>query len=340
MKYIVKITGGLGNQMFQYAWARTMQSLYGGEILFDTHFYSSQNLRRMSLVHFKLNEQVKLPSGILDKFLIYSVGAYKKILDLFLPSIDFTTFKKKAQMGIYEQVPMTELSQSWLKPKRFINYFEGEWMSEKCFKAAANEVKKDFELKTLLSEKNCQIINELNSCESVCIHIRLGDYLQEPWNSMSRVCGDEYYREAIRIIKERVKNPVFYVFSNRPKDFDYIKENFSFDEDVKYMNLGNTDYEDLQLMRSCKHQISSNSTYSWWAQYLNSNPNKIVVAPCMHNKHNKWDLSCLFMDSWTLVGPEFLNLEGMTCTENVNSISPKIPWERVLKAYKKQIQDN
>ncbi len=177
---------------------------------------------------------------------------------------------------------------------------------------------------------------EMNECNSVCIHVRLGDFLKEPYNTMSRVCGNEYYNEAIRIIKEKVTNPVFYLFTNRPKDFDYIEKNFKFDAEVKLMNFGNADYEDLRLMCSCKHQIMSNSTFSWWAQYLNKNPDKVIVAPCMLNKHNKWNLQCLFMDYWTIVGPEYLNLDGMTATRDINSISPRMPWDRVEEAAKKQ----
>jgi hypothetical protein len=156
---------------------------------------------------------------------------------------------------------------------------------------------------------------------------------------MSRVCGNDYYSEAIRIIKEKVDKPVFYVFTNRPKDFEYIQNNFRFDTDVKLMNNGNPDYEDLRLMCSCKHQIMSNSTFSWWAQYLNPYPSKIIVAPCMHNKHNKWNLQCLFLDSWVLVGPEHLDLNGFSATESVNSVSPKMPWARVIKAAQEQNKD-
>ena len=148
--------------------------------------------------------------------------------------------------------------------------------------------------------------------------------------------GNEYYNEAIRLIKERVETPVFYLFTNRPQDFEYIHKHYRFDAEVRYMNLGNPDFEDLRLMCSCKHQIMSNSTFSWWAQYLNPYHDKIIVAPCMHNKHNKWNLQCLFLDNWILVGPEFLNLYGFTATETMNSISPKMSWERVLMAVQNQ----
>jgi len=334
-KYIVKIADGLGNQMFEYAWARALQKAYGGKIVLDPHAFKRNKIRSLSLQHFNLNEKVKICPSLVDKILIYTMGAYKKIIDLIYQKKDFDTYVKKARLGIYEQISYCKYD-ALIRPAFKINYIEGYWMGEGWFSSAVDEIRNELIVKTKIDQSNVNVLREIQSCNSVCIHIRLGDFLQEPWNSMSRVCGNDYYNEAIRIICERVEKPVFYLFSNRPKDFDYIKNNFKFDVDVKYMNLGNPDYEDLRLMYSCKHQIMSNSTYSWWAQFLNANPDKVVVAPCMHNKHNKWNLQSLFMDNWILVSPEFLNLEGMTATREVNSISPRMPWERVEEAAKKQ----
>ena len=337
LKYYVKIADGLGNQMFEYAWARTMQKLYGGDIILYHHAFRKNKLRSLSLHNFYLNDNVYVVPSVRDKVVLYLLGAFKKVIDAFLKGSSVDIYKRKVKYGIYEQISNSYYD-SYIQPQRHYNYIEGNWMSEMWFRLAKEEIRHELKVKTPPSNRNLEIIKEIQACNSVCIHIRLGDFLQEPWNSMSRVCGNEYYNEAIRIIKGKVENPVFYLFSNRPKDFEYIDKNFKFDVKVKYMNLGNTDYEDLRLMYTCKHQIMSNSTFSWWAQYLNDNPDKIVVAPCMHNKHNLWNLQSLFLDSWILVGPEYLNLQGMTATEEVNSISPMIPWERIKEAAAKQNQ--
>ncbi len=334
-KYYVKIADGLGNQMFEYAWVRALQKKYGGTIVLDHHAFKSNKLRSLSLQNFNLNENVIVKPSFIDRLLIYYLGFRKKIIDFLWKDCNFETFQRKVRHGVYEQVT-NSFYDSHIQPLKKYNYIEGNWMSEMWFEKAAEEIKHDLKVKTPPSKTNTELIEEIQSCNSVCIHVRLGDFLQEPWNSMSRVCGNEYYNEAIRIICEKVESPVFYLFSNRPKDFDYIKKNYRFDVDVKYMDLGNSDYDDLRLMYSCKHQIMSNSTYSWWAQYLNDNPDKIIVAPCMHNKHNKWNLQSLFMDSWILVSPEYLNLEGMTATRDINSVSPRMSWDRVEEAAKKQ----
>ncbi len=332
-KYYVKIMEGLGNQMFQYAWARAMQKQFGGVIVIDPHSYGKEHIRSLSLQNLMLNDEVRINNTTKEKILTYAVGAYKKIIDFFFRKKNEMTYVKKAHLGIYEQIS-TLYYNSYVKPRCAFNYFEGDWMGEMWFKIAEEEIRHDMLVKTPPTEKNKQLLKEIQSCNSVCIHIRLGDLLQEPYNTRSRVCGNAYYNEAIRIIKEKVDNPVFYLFTNRPKDFEYINKNYSFDADVIPVNYGNPDYEDLRLMYSCKHQIMSNSTFSWWAQYLNSNPSKVIVAPCMFNKHNNWNLQSLFMDYFELVGPEFLLLEGMTCTQDVNTLSPKIPWQRVIDANK------
>lgn len=333
--FIVKIVDGLGNQMFEYAWARTMQLLYGGDIILDAHSFKKNKLRALSLQHFVLNKNVRIATTVKDKFIVYMMGAYKKIVDKLFSLNNLSTYKIKANLGIYEQIS-NMMYDSQIKPRLKYNYIEGSWMSEQWFKCVKEVIKQDYVIKNPPKQENIALIKEMQSCNSVCIHVRLGDYLLEPYNSMSRVCGNEYYNEAIRLIKERVDNPVFYLFTNRPVDFDYLKNKYKFNAEIKFMNLGNSDIEDLRLMCSCKHQIMSNSTFSWWAQYLNPNPDKIIIAPCMHNKHSRWNLQCLFLDNWILVGPEYLNLKGFSATETVNSISPKMPWQRVVNAVHQQ----
>ena len=105
-------------------------------------------------------------------------------------------------------------------------------------------------------------------------------------------------------ITEQVENPVFYVFSNSSDDINWIKENYDFsDYNVEYVDLNNPDYEELRLMYSCKHFIISNSTFSWWAQYLCENENKIVIAPSEWNRHFD-DCSGIYMPEWQVIEVE------------------------------------
>ena len=102
-------------------------------------------------------------------------------------------------------------------------------------------------------------------------------------------------------VKEKVENPVFYIFSNTPEDIAWIKEHYDFSEyNVEYVDLNNPDYEELRLMYSCKHFIISNSTFSWWAQYLGEYENKVVVAPSEWNREVD-DCSGIYMSGWEIV---------------------------------------
>ncbi|MEI6553564.1 MAG: alpha-1,2-fucosyltransferase, partial [bacterium] len=113
---------------------------------------------------------------------------------------------------------------------------------------------------------------------SISIHIRRGDYISnQEANNFHGSCSIDYYTEAINIIKGKVSNPIFFVFSD---DIAWVKENLKSDIVATWVseyNLDNT--EDLLLMSFCKHQIIANSSFSWWGAYLNRNINKIVIAP-------------------------------------------------------------
>ncbi|MEE1021984.1 MAG: alpha-1,2-fucosyltransferase [Muribaculaceae bacterium] len=146
----------------------------------------------------------------------------------------------------------------------------------------ANEVsetlKKAFRFRDFEDKRNIELQNVLSNENSVAIHVRKGkDYCKIKW--YQNTCPIEYYRKAIDYIKMKVNNPKFYVFTDNP---DWVKENFGF---IDYIlvdgnpTVGWGSHFDMQLMSLCKHNIISNSTYSWWSAFLNANPDKIVVIP-------------------------------------------------------------
>ena len=135
------------------------------------------------------------------------------------------------------------------------------------------------------------MLRQIESTEAICLHIRRGDYLNPEWRNL-QICTFEYYNRAINEIMKRTNNPVFYIFTNTHQDIEWIKENYHFTNSVNnkqlrlvYVDLGNPDYEELRLMKSCRHFIISNSTFSWWAAYLSTALNKVVLVP------ERWNLS-------------------------------------------------
>lgn len=156
-------------------------------------------------------------------------------------------------------------------------YLDGYWQSEKYFASYFRQIHEDFKLKMLPSTKMAGYLKRIKSSNSVAIHIRRGDYVKIARIKRAvGVCGVNYYQRAIRFISEQVNNPVFYIFSELD-GLKWSKTRLKIKYPIVYVN--GKDYEDLQLMSSCKHVITANSSFSWWGAWLNRNPKKIVIAP-------------------------------------------------------------
>jgi hypothetical protein len=187
-----------------------------------------------------------------------------------------------------------------LKITEKTNYVEGAFQSWKYFDGIKDILKKEFTPRIDLQGKNKEYLDMMRNVNSVCVHVRLGDYTNDTYNYGLNICDKDYFKEGIEIIKTKVENPVFFVFSNSHKDIQNIKEHFEFDESVQYIDVQNTDIEDFALMMKCKHFIISNSTYSWWAQYLSQNDEKIVVAPKIWNRVAT-EFQDIYMDNWITI---------------------------------------
>lgn len=156
-------------------------------------------------------------------------------------------------------------------------YYEGYWQNLEYFKGIEEEIKKTFSInKITFSPRNVKWKNQIDTTESVAIHVRAGDYIKQK-DLYGGICGSQYYKRAIKHIEENIVQPVYYVFSN---DLRYAR---SILPEKEYIFVeGNTEddaIEEMMLMRSCKHQIIANSTFSWWAAWLNDYPKKHVVMP-------------------------------------------------------------
>lgn len=142
---------------------------------------------------------------------------------------------------------------------------DGYWQEEYLF----NRVKEELRKKLVFKNKVVSNIAE----DSVSIHARRGDYIGDHFADLSKT---DYYQRSIEYIKNRVKNPIFYIFSN---DVEWSKQYFSFIKEEKIFMPQGSPTNDLQLISLCKHNITANSTYSWWGAWLNNNQSKIVIQP-------------------------------------------------------------
>ena len=261
---IIIINGGLGNQMFQYAFYKNMKKNNRMSIDLSYFFYNNiHNGYELEKI-FGIREK--------EKNIFYN----KNILE----ENYFFNFIYKLLKKIYNRIGdiyVENRNDNIEKIKKIRKkYFLGVWSSEKYFEEIKDEIRDMYTFPKIGDEKNLKILEILQeSNETISIHIRRGDYLST--SRYSNLSETNYYVNAISIIKEKIKNPIFLIFSN---DIEWCKENLNL-EKAYYIdwNKGEDSYRDMQLMSLCHHNIIANSTFSWWGAWLNNNPNKIVIAP-------------------------------------------------------------
>ena len=174
-------------------------------------------------------------------------------------------------------------------------YFQGFWQSYKYFEKITPEIKTKFNLEII--DRSVELFNEVNRCSSVCINVRRGDFLLNPFHGHLEM---EYFNKAIDIISSRVSNPSFYIFSD---DIEWCTNNFSLDypfkiitHDHKGKKFGNY----LKLMSSCKHFIIPNSSFAWWSAWLSPHYEPMVIAPLNWFNDQKYNDETidLIPDNW------------------------------------------
>ncbi|WP_165020339.1 alpha-1,2-fucosyltransferase [Dysgonomonas sp. ZJ279] len=264
----VILSGGLGNQMFQYAAAKGLAKRLNTSVAIDLYALEkkTQTTNRLyALDIFNIDE--KITSSLKTKLFVKA----RPFIQKHYPFFQKLGFFSDRWAILYE--PKFETLGGNI-------FMSGYFQSERYFKETEEDIRRDFTFRYPLDGKNLELSEEIKNTNSVAVHIRRGDYVTDKSAVNNFVtCDKGYYEKAIEIIRTKVVNPVFYIFS---EDFDWVKENLSFgDAPIHYVrgNSGNKSYIDLQLMSLCKHNIIANSTFSWWAAWLNNNSDKIVIAP-------------------------------------------------------------
>ncbi|MBI3558770.1 alpha-1,2-fucosyltransferase [Candidatus Gottesmanbacteria bacterium] len=264
---IVKLTGGLGNQMFQYAAGRAISLRAKTSLKLDISGYADDKFGR----HYSLNV-----------FNIKAALATSQEIKKLKPTENFLAQKSPRLSRLFSSLTKTYVNEDFsggLIPENLDNiYLDGYWQDEKYFIEFTGQIKKDFKFKSKPNKNVVQYLKKINSSNSVCIHIRRADYVNNAKVRQSvGICGRQYYERAIKHISKRVMDPIFFVFSE-PDGLEWAEKNLKFNYPHTLVKSGK-DYEDLQLMSSCEHNIIANSSFSWWGAWLNTNPHKIVVAP-------------------------------------------------------------
>lgn len=270
---IVKLMGGLGNQMFQYATAKRLAFINNVELKFDISGYESMN-KNDTPRQYELN-LLSIKNSIATKDDLKKVKPADRVR-----RIDKRVVHKLGHgSAIY---PYGERSSAFdprvLKLKKN-TYLVGWWQNEKYFVDIKNQLVKDFKPKIKAEGNNARWLKLARSSDSIAVHVRRGDYISNKHANVHHgLATVDYYNAAATYMKIYIKNPHFFVFSD---DIAWCKKNLKFGDKVTFVegNNGAKAYEDLRIMSTCKHNIIANSSFSWWGAWLNTNDDKIVIAP-------------------------------------------------------------
>lgn len=294
---ILTLRCGLGNQLFEYAYARhLMHKLGEKKIYLDLSIYKHEpDGRKYKLEHFTLPDDTVVLTGLrwvyhkLKRRIIIKTCAYKVIRK------KMDRKRLLFEQGIYDW--NFDRNDSVFQGKT--HYLHGIFQNHWYFDYMRDEIKACYQLKeTSLNQANAEMLQKIETTEAVCVHIRRGDYVSsERWSKELLICDETYYLKGISYIRERIPKAVFYIFSNSHEDILSIKEDYNLPEGVVFIDMHNSDIDDFRLMCKCKHFILSNSSFSWWAQYLSDHCDGIVVAPSYWDTQ-KNHYEGIYMDNW------------------------------------------
>jgi hypothetical protein len=290
---IVQILGGIGNQMFQYAFLIALRENFHQEVLMDTKLFKTYPFHN----GFELDRVFNITAREATKD--ETAKVYHRY---FLDNFNISKIYRKFPIKPCTQID--EPTDRHFMPELFLNvgnaYYIGYWQDRNYFSEFSEFIKKEFSFKNDLDSHNYDVYNRLLQTNSVSIHVRRGDYLNDP--IYKGICGVDYYESAIKMIMNgSLENQVFVIFSN---DIQWCKKYIfplidSCNEClIVDWNKGRDSYKDMQLMSACKANIIANSSFSYWGAYLNVNSDPIVIAPKVWSNGQKAERQ---LPNWKLI---------------------------------------
>jgi hypothetical protein len=283
---IVKFLGGLGNQMFQFAFYLSLKQHFK-KIKADLAGFEDYNLHH----GFELEKVFPIHLEKASPFELRIYGQEKR---------DWVTRKLRRIYGT-KKAWYPERAEFGFDPSIYQDpsprYFWGYWQHHLYLQGISRQLRKSFKFKNELDGENLAVGQMARTTPSISVHVRRGDYLEN--ELLGNICDRGYYLNAIEKLKEKVENPRFIVFSN---DIIWCRNNLPFSEAIFVdWNQGKNSYKDMQLMSLCQHHIIANSSFSWWGSWLNPNKDKIIVSP------KNW-VNTPGVDTSGLIHPQWITL--------------------------------
>lgn len=268
--------------MFQYAAGRALALRTGAPLLLDIAGYEPKQAAMFGLNGLQIQAGTAGP----EELKTFEQGFAGKVLNRLLPV---------SMRRIYKE-PHFHYDPAFTRVRPPL-YMKGYWQSWKYFNSVADQVRSDFRFTQAFSPAILEKAAMLENTESVAIHFRRGDYTQQEAVQYHGICGPEYYNKAVQQLPAGLQ---YYIFTNDPA---WVRENMpaGISAEILSGSLSHTQYEDLFLMSRCRHQVIANSSYSWWAAWLNRYENKRVIAPKQWFNEANLSTRDLFPQNWLTV---------------------------------------
>ncbi len=289
---IVRLTGGLGTQMFQYAAGRALADRLGTELLLDARAFEhalARNVytrRAYALAPFKLRARLATASDLKNwPVWLVEIGMRLRFVRPLFRRWHF-------ESGIRYDPSVRTLHE----PVCLVGY----WQSERDFIDVADRIRADLTLTQPLDGANAGLLELARSDGSVGLHVRRGDFVSlNDAAQLHGLCSVDYYRRAIGLVRDRFPECRFLVFSDDP---EWARAELPLDPSAVFV-AGNEQRpeQDLALMSACKHHVIANSSFSWWAGWLGYSPDQIVVAPTPWYASPKLDARDLAVPRWQYI---------------------------------------
>lgn len=294
----VEVQGNLGNQLFQYAYARHIQKHTNQPIVLNLYnFNKGRPELKFTLDQFRLNGSVKIEKNKPLPYYANSFTLFSRIMRKTCPFLYHAILKR---FGIIIWQGSKLVNDPKFKHKNY--YISGWYQSAKYFEDVREELLTEIS-PLIVNSENETLYSKICESNSVCVSIRRGDYVSnERFNKLFFVCDEEYFDKAISEIKTKESDLTFVLFSD---DIEWVKKNIQIEGEVLYESGMDTVGEKLRLMSGCKHFILSNSSFSWWAQFVRERMGGYTIAPSRWN--NTDDNREIYSPEWILINTREVN---------------------------------
>jgi len=288
MTIYVRIDEGLGNQLFQYAFGRALEA-EGKMVKYDINAYHFRSIHQ----GFELSRIFGLTLNLA------SFAEIKKLFGDFYSlagRVKHKIFGYRNRRNIVREASYHTFNYhpEYLHPEEG-SYMRGYWQAWQYPNKIKSLLKSQLQFPPSNNSQFHKVCEEIQTTNSVGIHIRRGDYLKSPHH---QVLPLNYYESAIHIIEQHIMEPKYFIFSNDP---EWAKENLNLSHmQIVDMNKGAESYRDMQLMSMCKALIIANSSFSWWGAWLNQNIHPLIIAPKLWFSRDH-TIKDIWLPSWTVI---------------------------------------